>query len=149
MVFREQERRLNNLTADKIRRFETFTGDAQSVLSPLPPRICRTWGTNPLYWRKMDYKHPEQLGWEKMPEQFVSRRANIFDGVNDASEVKKVEDLRELRRELSAKSGSDYYSRWAGWLFAGNRARTTSSLFDLTGTPSDSISAATGRRDSC
>lgn len=61
--------------------FAVLEGEALTMLHELNDSKANTCVTSPPYWRKVDYKHPDQLGWEKTPEQFVSRLANIFDGV--------------------------------------------------------------------
>jgi site-specific DNA-methyltransferase (adenine-specific) len=77
----EQRRRLETWNVDKVHPAEVFTGDAESVLAKLPPRICRTCICSPPYWRQRDYGHPDQIGQERVPARYVSRLANIFDEV--------------------------------------------------------------------
>ena len=44
----------------------------------LPVDCCVT---SPPYWRQRDYEHPDQLGLEKTPEEYVQRLCDIMDGV--------------------------------------------------------------------
>lgn len=56
-------------------------GEAKTMLDQIETGTVNTCVTSPPYWRKVDYKHADQLGWEKQPEDFVNRLADIFDGV--------------------------------------------------------------------
>jgi DNA modification methylase len=47
-----------------------FRGDARRL--ELPPNSVDCVVTSPPYWRKRDYKIPDQLGWERNPDQYVS-----------------------------------------------------------------------------
>src|SRR6266496_2688317 len=49
---REEQRRRTHFNLDKISNWEILTGDAESVLSALPPRICRTCVCSPPYYRQ-------------------------------------------------------------------------------------------------
>jgi DNA modification methylase len=55
------------------------TGDAQSVASRLPSKSVDVVVTSPPYWRKRDYGHPDQLGWEKTPRDFARRLVNVME----------------------------------------------------------------------
>jgi len=48
-----------------------FHGDAHRL--ELPPNSVDCVVTSPPYWRKRDYKIPDQLGWERNPDQYVSK----------------------------------------------------------------------------
>jgi site-specific DNA-methyltransferase (adenine-specific) len=64
--------------------FTILVGDAVDKLKTLPSESCHTTVTSPPYFRQRDYYHPDQLGQEKTPEEFVTNLANVFD------EVKRV-----------------------------------------------------------
>lgn len=61
--------------------FEIFMGDALSVLKEIPDNFFDTCATSPPYWKKRDYKHPDQIGQEKTPAEFVIALADVFDQV--------------------------------------------------------------------
>lgn len=79
---REERRRHDQFSVDKIPSWEVLTGDADAVLSKLPPRICRTCVCSPPYFRQRNYGHPDQIGQERTPERFISRLADTFDQVH-------------------------------------------------------------------
>ena len=53
-------------------------GDAFTELKKLPSSIVDVAVTSPPYFGQRDYNHPEQLGSESDPEQYISRLAAIF-----------------------------------------------------------------------
>ncbi len=53
-------------------------GDALKVLEGLPAGIVNTCVTSPPYWGLRDYGHPDQLGLEATPEEYVARIVAIF-----------------------------------------------------------------------
>lgn len=61
--------------------YEIHVGEALARLKALPGGVCNTCFTSPPYWRKVNYHHPEQLGWEKNPNDYIARLASIFDEV--------------------------------------------------------------------
>lgn len=67
--------------------WEIRHGDALEVLQTLEPESVQACITSPPYWGLRDYQHPEQLGLEKTPEEYVARLVEIF------REVRRV--LRE------------------------------------------------------
>lgn len=80
---KEQERRASAYSIASAPTAELLEGDALRILSRLPSRSCQMCLTSPPYWQQRDYgDHPEQLGREKTPEQFVNRLADIFSEVH-------------------------------------------------------------------
>lgn len=61
--------------------FEVFEGNALDILSEIPDEFFHCCVTSPPYWKKRDYGHPDQLGMELEPMQFVRNLADIFDQV--------------------------------------------------------------------
>lgn len=79
---KEQERRASALSIASAPTAELLEGDALRIISRLPSRSFQMCLTSPPYWHQRDYgNHPEQLGREKTPEQFVNRLADIFSEV--------------------------------------------------------------------
>jgi DNA modification methylase len=58
--------------------YEVFEGDAGRVLSHLPGKFCQTCITFPAYWMQRDYRHRDQLGRERTPEQYVGRLVDVL-----------------------------------------------------------------------
>jgi site-specific DNA-methyltransferase (adenine-specific) len=79
---REQQRRMESFSVDRIQKFEILTGDARTTLAKLPSEMCRTCITSPPYLRQRDYGHRDQIGQERTPERFISRLADVFDEVH-------------------------------------------------------------------
>ncbi len=80
---KEQEREAAAFDTDTAPRTTLLEGDALRIVSRLPSRAFQTCVTSPPYWHQRDYgNHPEQLGREKTPEQFVNRLADIFSEVH-------------------------------------------------------------------
>lgn len=61
-------------------------GNVLNVLPTLAARRFRCCVTSPPYWGLRDYGHPDQLGLEATPEEYVARMVEVF---------------RELRRTLT------------------------------------------------
>ena len=60
-------------------RYALFEGEAGKILSSLPAKTFRACITSPPYWRKRNYgNHPEQIGRESTPEQYINRLADVF-----------------------------------------------------------------------
>lgn len=57
------------------------TGDALERLREMEQGTIACAVSSPPYWRQRDYGHPEQIGQEKTPEEYVSRIADVFDEV--------------------------------------------------------------------
>lgn len=79
---RSECKRIERLNVDKITSWEVLTGDAETVLAKLPPRLCRTCITSPPYYRQRNYGHSGQIGQERTPELYISRLADMFDLVH-------------------------------------------------------------------
>jgi DNA modification methylase len=62
----------------------TITGDALTVLKTFPDESVNCCVTSPPYWQLRNYEHPDQLGLEKTPEEYVKKLVDIF------REVKRV-----------------------------------------------------------
>lgn len=62
--------------------FEVFEGEAGRVLANLAAKFCQTCITSPPYWRQREYRHRDQLGWERTPDQYVNRLADILTEVH-------------------------------------------------------------------
>lgn len=54
-------------------------GDVRKVLSYLPNNFIDCVITSPPYWMQRDYKHPNQIGREKTPEEYVKAIADVFE----------------------------------------------------------------------
>lgn len=59
-------------------RNQVIRGDARSVLLDLPSSIADVIVTSPPYFGQRDYNHKNQLGSEKMPEEYVARLVETF-----------------------------------------------------------------------
>lgn len=55
-----------------------LTGDSRSVLKTLDDECIQTCITSPPYWGLRDYDHPDQIGSEHSPEQYVQNLINVF-----------------------------------------------------------------------
>ncbi len=76
---RERQRQLRALDVYNLKDYALLDGDAGRLLPYLPARAFRTCITSPPYWRQRNYgSHPEQVGQESDPEQYISRLANII-----------------------------------------------------------------------
>ncbi len=54
-------------------------GDVRKVLPHLPDNFIDCVITSPPYWMQRDYKHPDQIGREGTPEEYVKTIADIFE----------------------------------------------------------------------
>jgi len=55
-----------------------FIGDCRQVLPLLPAESVQCCVTSPPYWGLRDYEHPDQLGDEETPEQYVQDLVSVF-----------------------------------------------------------------------
>jgi site-specific DNA-methyltransferase (adenine-specific) len=79
---RERHRQLSAFDASNLKSHEIFEGDAVRILSALPAKAFRTCVTSPPYWRQRNYgNHPDQMGQESTPEQYINRLADVFEQV--------------------------------------------------------------------
>ena len=59
-----------------------YHGEALDVLKTFPDNVINCCVTSPPYWGLRDYeRHPDQLGLEKTPEEFIDRCVGIFGEV--------------------------------------------------------------------
>lgn len=58
---------------------QIIQGDALEELRKLPADSVDCIVTSPPYWKLRDYGHPQQLGQEDDPRDFVRRLADVFD----------------------------------------------------------------------
>lgn len=58
-----------------------FQGDAEELLSRLPPDFFRCCITSPPYWGLRDYGADGQIGNEEDPEEYVGRLVAVFEHV--------------------------------------------------------------------
>ena len=56
-------------------------GDALTQLKNIPSQHVNMCITSPPYWGLRDYKHPNQLGQEKTPEEYIKNLCDVFDEV--------------------------------------------------------------------
>ncbi len=57
------------------------TGDCRAVLPTLPDASAHCCVTSPPYWSLRDYGHPDQLGLEPSPFDYIAHLVGIFDEV--------------------------------------------------------------------
>lgn len=82
---RERQRQLRTCDVYTLKDYMLLDGDACRVLPHLPAKAFRACITSPPYWRKRNYGgHPEQVGQELTPEQYINRLADIFTHVHRA-----------------------------------------------------------------
>lgn len=60
---------------------QIFTGDCRKILPTLESETVQCCVTSPPYWGLRDYDHPEQIGAEPSPEQYVKNLVEVFRGV--------------------------------------------------------------------
>jgi len=61
-----------------------LTGDSRTILPTFEPETIQCCVTSPPYWGLRDYDHPDQIGAESSPDQYVEHLVAIF------REVRKV-----------------------------------------------------------
>jgi DNA modification methylase len=61
-----------------------IVGDVRNTLAKLPDQSVHCCVTSPPYWGLRDYGHPDQIGLEETPEEYVQTMVNVF------REVKRV-----------------------------------------------------------
>lgn len=59
-------------------RPEILVGDCRDVLKTLPEESVHCVCTSPPYWGLRDYGHPEQIGMEKTPAEYVDALVEVF-----------------------------------------------------------------------
>ena len=55
-----------------------LTGDSRTVLRTLPPASVQCCVTSPPYWGLRDYDHPDQIGAEASPTDYVNSLVDVF-----------------------------------------------------------------------
>jgi DNA modification methylase len=59
-------------------RFDILTGDCREMLQTIPDASVQCCVTSPPYWGLRDYGHPDQIGNEPTPEQYVDNLLTVF-----------------------------------------------------------------------
>ena len=59
-------------------RNKVICGDSEVVLASLPANIADTIVTSPPYFGQRDYDHPNQVGSEDTPEDYIKRLVEVF-----------------------------------------------------------------------
>jgi DNA modification methylase len=54
-------------------------GDVREVVKILPDNFVDCIITSPPYWMQRDYNHPNQIGLEKTPEEYVNEISDVFE----------------------------------------------------------------------
>ena len=57
---------------------EIHVGDCRHILASLPAQSVNCCVTSPPYWGLRDYGHPDQIGMEKTPEEYVAKMVDVF-----------------------------------------------------------------------
>ena len=60
---------------------QILAGDSRQLLGRIEPGIIQCCVTSPPYWGLRDYDHPDQIGAESSPEEYVSNLVGVFQGV--------------------------------------------------------------------
>lgn len=63
---------------ETLSRVTILTGDCRTVLQTLEPETIQTCVTSPPYWGLRDYDHPDQIGAELSPAQYVENLVQVF-----------------------------------------------------------------------
>jgi len=56
-------------------------GNSFDLIKELPDKSIDCVMTSPPYWNLRDYNHPDQLGLEKTPEEYIKKLIDFFDNV--------------------------------------------------------------------
>ena len=67
-------KRFNNSWIPKV-----IIGDVRKIIPKLPDNFIDCVITSPPYWMQRDYKHPDQIGREPTPEDYVKEIVHVFD----------------------------------------------------------------------
>lgn len=65
-------------TVDTIPNFDVITGEAAQSLRKVKDSVIDCVVTSPPYYRQRVYGHPDEIGREKSPEQFLARLVDVF-----------------------------------------------------------------------
>jgi len=60
---------------------KVILGDIRKVAQRLPNNFIDCVITSPPYWMQRDYKHPNQIGREKTPEEYVKEIMSVFENL--------------------------------------------------------------------
>ncbi len=71
-------KRSSSANAPNVTGTRILIGDSRDVLPSLDSESVQCCVTSPPYWGLRDYDHPQQLGAEESPEQFVENLVGIF-----------------------------------------------------------------------
>jgi DNA modification methylase len=58
---------------------KVILGDVRKVIDFIPNNFIDCIVTSPPYWMQRDYKHPDQIGRENTPEEYVKEIVNVFE----------------------------------------------------------------------
>jgi len=59
-------------------RVQIYIGDCRQILRRLPAESVQCCITSPPYWGLRDYEHPDQIGAEETPEEYVRNLVSVF-----------------------------------------------------------------------
>lgn len=76
----QTQRRLRRKSAPKTTTPVVIPGNAKDAARLIVPGSVDVIVTSPPYWRKRDYGHPDQLGWERQPAAFVKSLVSVVHG---------------------------------------------------------------------
>jgi DNA modification methylase len=57
---------------------KVIVGDVRKIINQLPDNFIDCVITSPPYWKQRDYGHPDQIGQENTPEEYVSEIVKVF-----------------------------------------------------------------------
>lgn len=83
---------------------KVMLGDVRKVVENLPDNFIDCVITSPPYWMQRDYKHPNQIGKEEKPDEYVQEIASVFEKLRP--KLKKTATIflnvgyKYLKREL-------------------------------------------------
>jgi site-specific DNA-methyltransferase (cytosine-N4-specific) len=66
------------VTNENLTAVTVLTGDSRTVLRSLDVESIQSCITSPPYWGLRDYDHPDQIGVEPSPEQYVQNLVELF-----------------------------------------------------------------------
>ena len=76
-----RRRSAGNVEREMMSEAKIIVGDARVRLAELESGSIQTCVTSPPYWVKRDYGHPDQMGLEDSPEDFVKALVDLFRDV--------------------------------------------------------------------
>ncbi len=69
------------LAVEDLPEYSVLTGDSMRVLPSLPAECIQSCITSPPYWGLRDYAHPDQIGAELSPADYVNNLVALFQEV--------------------------------------------------------------------